>query len=159
MQVRACLFLYAGYRFFLEEESEIHPTTGTVPIDGYAHLLQRRFEDAINTFRKALDSPVTPRSTARFNKLASKEKREEIDGGNIGPNGNLCSAFAEVYRNLAFDKLSVQVSSPGINEPLHANTNQRICRLGQVYEQAPATNGCSKFTIQKITRSASIRPS
>jgi hypothetical protein len=96
--------LYAGYRFFLEEESEIHPATGTVPLGGYNHLLERRFEDAIETFKHALETPMTPRTFARA---------MVPDDGNVGPNGNLCSALAEVYHTLAFDKLSQQVRKNG----------------------------------------------
>src|SRR5688572_473140 len=48
-KVRAILFLYAGYRFFLMEASEI-PATGKIPYAGFEDLLARRFEHAIANF-------------------------------------------------------------------------------------------------------------
>lgn len=81
-RVRATLFLYAAYRFYLSESPKISET-GTIPFEGFAGLLERRFEEAIACFRA------------------------EMRRG--GPNGALCSALAEAYHHLSFQTLSDQV--------------------------------------------------
>ena len=48
-KVRALLFLYAGYRFFLMENNET-PAVVKIPFTVYEVLLSRRFELAITTF-------------------------------------------------------------------------------------------------------------
>ncbi|MHB9025473.1 MAG: UTP--glucose-1-phosphate uridylyltransferase [Armatimonadota bacterium] len=81
-RVRASLFLYAAYRFCLQESPEV-PEAGVVPFDGYESLLARRFEEAIGSFRLAL-------------------KKD-------GPNAAICSALAESYHHLTFQILLDQV--------------------------------------------------
>jgi len=81
-KVRAILFLYAGFRFFLEN-NKVVPSTGKIPYNGFDDLLSRRFEGAIDTFLNELDSH--------------------------GPNANLFSALAEAYHNLSFQILAGQV--------------------------------------------------
>ena len=81
-KVRAILFLYAGFRFFLQENVSI-PTTGKIPYAGFHDLLARRFEQAIDTF------------------FEEAEKN--------GPNANLYSALAESYHQLSFQILAGQV--------------------------------------------------
>ena len=81
-KVRACLFLYAGYRFFIQESKDI-PQTGHLPREGFEDLLQRRFETAVFRFRQ----------TAKMN----------------GLNGNLASGLAEAYHHLTFQILADQV--------------------------------------------------
>lgn len=81
-RVRACLFLYAGYRFFVQEHPEL-PPAGHLPYEGFTDLLSRRFEHAINAFIGA----------AKTN----------------GLNGGLASGLAEAYHFLAFQYLSDQV--------------------------------------------------
>jgi hypothetical protein len=83
-KVRASLFLYAAYRYHLLGRDVVRPT-GTLPPDGFADLLERRFEQAIRAFRRAM----------------AKD----------GPNEALLSALAEAYRHLAFQYLSDQVRS------------------------------------------------
>ena len=66
-RVRATLFLYAAYRFFLMESPDI-PESGTIPYDGFEDLLARRFENAIGCFRaaaKAAASPLIPPPTTQ----------------------------------------------------------------------------------------------
>src|SRR3954471_882670 len=46
-QVRALFFLYAIYRFHLPEKPGA-PQQTLIPFDGYANLLKRRFEEAID---------------------------------------------------------------------------------------------------------------
>jgi len=81
-KVRAILFLYAGFRFFLMESKET-PSTGKVPYSGFEDLLSRRFENAITTFLQDLDRH--------------------------GPNAALYSALAESYHHLSFQILADQV--------------------------------------------------
>ncbi len=64
-RVRALLFLYAIHRFHLP----LKPGIGTrtlIPFNGYTHLLERRFEEAISAFLKVQnhDGPSDPISSA-----------------------------------------------------------------------------------------------
>ncbi|WP_161890478.1 UTP--glucose-1-phosphate uridylyltransferase [Pontibacter russatus] len=81
-KVRAILFLYAGYRFFLMEAKET-PTVGKIAYAGFEDLLARRFEHAIATFLHELDKN--------------------------GPNAALFSALADSYHQLSFQILANQV--------------------------------------------------
>jgi hypothetical protein len=81
-RVRAILFLYAGYRFFLMESPDT-PATGKIPYEGFEDLLARRFETAISRFLE----------------------RVERDG----PNASLFSGLAEAYHHLSFQILADQV--------------------------------------------------
>ena len=81
-KVRAILFLYAGFRFFLMETKEI-PAIGKIPYAGFDDLLSRRFEQAIATFLQDLDKK--------------------------GPNATLFSALADSYHQLSFQTLADQV--------------------------------------------------
>lgn len=81
-RVRATLFLYAICRFFLMESPDIR-STGLIPYDGYVNFLNRRFEQAIDRFRRAMVVQ--------------------------GPNSALLSAMAESYHHLAFQTLVDQV--------------------------------------------------
>ncbi|GAB3267291.1 UTP--glucose-1-phosphate uridylyltransferase [Larkinella harenae] len=81
-KVRAILFLYAGFRFFLMETPET-PSTGKIPYAGFEDLLARRFEQSIATIWQELDKQ--------------------------GPNAALFSALAESYHHLSFQILADQV--------------------------------------------------
>jgi hypothetical protein len=81
-RVRALFFLYAIHRFHLPAKPGM-PACGLIPFAGYEHLLSRRFEEAIATFRRAWDEQ--------------------------GPNQALSSALAEAYHRLAFQTLADQV--------------------------------------------------
>lgn len=81
-RVRATLFLYAAHRFALEDAPGV-PPAGRIPPEGFFALLDRRFEEALQYFRAALDRD--------------------------GPHGALLSALAETYHLLAFQTLSDQV--------------------------------------------------
>ncbi len=81
-QVRALFFLYAIYRFHLPAKSGL-VRRGLIPYQGYEHLLQRRFEEAIDTFLEA----------------ATRD----------GMNEGIASALAEAYRRLGFQTLADQV--------------------------------------------------
>lgn len=81
-KVRAILFLFAGYRFFLMEAADT-PPTGKIPYAGFEDLLSRRFEHAIATFLREIDRH--------------------------GPNATLFSGLAESYHHLSFQILANQV--------------------------------------------------
>ncbi len=69
-RVRALLFLHAIHRFHLPGKAGVSQR-GLVPFDGYEHLLNRRFEEAISIFLEAQDD--------------------------AGPNDAICSALAAAY--------------------------------------------------------------
>jgi UDP-N-acetylglucosamine pyrophosphorylase len=81
-RVRACIFLYSGYRFSLMENAEI-PVVGKIPVEGFENLLKRNFEKAITVFLEQL-----------YNK---------------GADSNLFSCLAESYHQLTFQILADQV--------------------------------------------------
>ena len=80
-RVRALFFLAALHRYHLPTRPGVAPT-GRIPFDGYTHLLNRRFEEAISVF------------------LAARRRR--IDDA-------ICSALAAAYQRLAFQTLADQV--------------------------------------------------
>jgi len=84
-RVRALFFLYAIHRFHLPRRlasSRTSACPGLIPFRGYEQLLQRRFEEAIDTFLlHAADHPTDA----------------------------ACSALAAAYQRLAFQTLADQV--------------------------------------------------
>src|SRR6185295_13036700 len=88
-RVRALFFLYAIHRFHLPKRigagSRIthHASGSQIPFKGYEHLLQRRFEEAIDNF------------------LAAQKE--------AGPNDPISSALAVAYYRLGFQTLADQV--------------------------------------------------
>ena len=81
-KVRAILFLYAGFRFFLMEHKDT-TSTGKISYAGFEDLLSRRFEHAISTFLNEIDKN--------------------------GANASLFSALADSYHHLSFQILADQV--------------------------------------------------
>lgn len=87
-RVRALFFLYAIHRFhlparFARESTEEAASAGLIPFKGYEQLLERRFEEAIDTF------------------LAAQAGQ--------GPGDGISSALAAAYHRLAFQTLADQV--------------------------------------------------
>src|SRR5260221_2234152 len=88
-RVRALIFLYGIYRFHLRPKLRDpslltrHASHPLIPFKGYEHLLQRRFEEAIDHFLEA--------------------QHEQ------GPNDAISSALAAAYHRLAFQTLADQV--------------------------------------------------
>jgi len=87
-RVRALFFLYAIHRFHLPDKLDPislgKPVKSSlIPYDGYMHLLQRRFEEAIDCF-------LTIQTTN-------------------GPGDSISSALAEAYHRLGFQTLANQV--------------------------------------------------
>jgi hypothetical protein len=88
-RVRALFFLYAIHRFHLpaklDDASRIthHASRSLIPFKGYEHLLQRRFEEAIDHFLTVQQAE--------------------------GPSDAISSALAVAYHRLAFQTLADQV--------------------------------------------------
>lgn len=113
-RVRALAFLAAIHRFHLPEKlgpGGRTPTgrtpgeTGWIPFAGYQQLLQRRFEEAIDTF------------------LRSQEQN--------GPNDPIFSALAVAYHRLTFQTLADQVR----RSVRSVRGNQWMFRLGHPADQ------------------------
>ena len=81
-RVRASLFLHALYRYEIQDARGVRGS-GLLPYAGFVDLMERRFEQAIATFREC----------------------DEQDG----PNGTICSALAQAYEQTAFQTLADQV--------------------------------------------------
>src|SRR5437763_13362968 len=81
-RVRALFFLYAIHRFHLPNKLGA-ARSALIPFHGYQHLLQRRFEEAIDHF------------------LGVQETE--------GPSDAISSALAAAYHRLAFQTLANQV--------------------------------------------------
>ena len=104
-RVRACFFLYAIYRFHLPEKPGL-PPLGQIPFEGYLHLLERRFEEAIAVF------------------LRAQAKH--------GPTAALASALATAYQRLGFQCLADQVR----RSVRSVRGNQWMFRTGHPTDQA-----------------------
>jgi hypothetical protein len=100
-RVRACMFLFACCRFRLQESPDV-PRVGLVPFRGWEELLNRRYEEAIATFRATLEKD--------------------------GPGGPIYSALAECYHHLAFQTLADQVR----RSVRSSRGNQWMFRVGHV---------------------------
>ena len=103
-RVRALFFLYAIHRFHLPARPELK-AGGQIPFHGYEHLLQRRFEEAIDSFEAA-------------QKLH-------------GPGDALSSALAAAYHRLAFQTLADQVR----RSVRTVRGNQWMFRMGHPKDQ------------------------
>lgn len=113
-RVRALAFLAAIHRFHLPEKLGLGGRTpagrspvetGWIPFAGYQQLLQRRFEEAIDTF------------------LRSQEEN--------GPNDPIFSALAVAYHRLTFQTLADQVR----RSVRSVRGNQWMFRLGHPADQ------------------------
>jgi len=86
-RVRALVFLYAIHRFhlppILELDRRAAQDVSRIPFEGYEHLLNRRFEEAIASFLRHMDS--------------------------AGAGDGISSALAAAYHRLAFQTLADQV--------------------------------------------------
>ena len=102
-RVRASMFLHYIYRYRLQDSPDL-PTSGVIPFDGFQDLMERRFEQAITSFRSALRT--------------------------AGPNGSLLSALAQVYERITYQTLADQVR----RSVRSCNGNRWMFRVGQVSE-------------------------
>ena len=103
-RVRALFFLYAIHRFHIPLKAGLQ-AQGFIPWEGYAHLLQRRFEEAIDTFLRAQASQ--------------------------GPSEAVSSALAEAYHRLGFQTLADQVR----RSVRSVRGNQWMFRVGHPADQ------------------------
>jgi len=81
-KVRALFFLYAIHRFYIPLGKNLG-SEGIIPYEAFEHLLNRRFEEAIDLFLKV----------------------QELNGANEG----ISSGLADAYHQLAFQTLADQV--------------------------------------------------
>jgi len=103
-RVRALFFLYAIHRFHIPRVAELN-RRGLIPFHGYEHLLQRRFEEAIDEF-------------------LALQKRD-------GPSDAISSALAAAYHRLAFQTLADQVR----RSVRTVRGNQWMFRMGHPSDQ------------------------
>jgi hypothetical protein len=103
-RVRALFFLYAIHRFHLPLKAGVK-AQGKIPFNGYEHLLERRFEEAIAVFLSAQNSH--------------------------GPNDSISSALAAAYHDLAFQTLADQVR----RSVRSVRGNQWMFRVGHPSDQ------------------------
>jgi len=103
-RVRALFFLYAIHRFHIPRIAGLN-CRGLIPFHGYEHLLQRRFEEAIDAF-------------------LSVQQRE-------GPSDAISSALATAYHRLAFQTLADQVR----RSVRSVRGNQWMFRMGHPADQ------------------------
>jgi hypothetical protein len=105
-RVRALFFLYAIYRFHLPPKLS-HGSSGSslIPFDGYEHLLNRRFEEAIDMFLEV----------------------QRVQG----PSDGLASALASAYKDLGFQTLANQVR----RSVRSVRGNQWMFRIGHPLDQ------------------------
>lgn len=104
-RVRALFFLYAIHRFHLPRTLGSESRAGCIPFAGYDQLLQRRFEEALDTFLAA-----------------------QAAGG---PTDALSSALASGYQRLAFQTLADQVR----RSVRSVRGNQWMFRMGHPADQ------------------------
>src|SRR5438876_1486431 len=110
-RVRALFFLYAIHRFHLPPKLQDpslltrHASHPLIPFKGYEHLLQRRFEEAIDHFLEAQNEH--------------------------GPNDAISSALAAACHRLAFQTLADQVR----RSVLSVRGNQWMFRMGHAADQ------------------------
>ena len=102
-RVRALFFLYAIHRFHLSRK--LDHAASLIPFKGYEHLLQRRFEEAIDHF------------------LAVQQSE--------GPSDAISSALAATYHRLAFQTLADQVR----RSVRSVRGNQWMFRMGHPADQ------------------------
>jgi hypothetical protein len=103
-RVRALFFLYAIHRFQIPRIAELN-RRGLIPFKGYEHLLERRFEEAIDDF------------------LLLQERE--------GPSDAISSALAAAYHRLAFQTLADQVR----RSVRSVRGNQWMFRMGHPGDQ------------------------
>ena len=109
-RVRALFFLYALHRFHLPDKLAAFSgrpgeAAGLIPFAGFEHLLQRRFEEAIEVFLR--------------------RQREQ------GPTDALSSALAAAYQRLGFQTLADQVR----RSVRSVRGNQWMFRMGHPADQ------------------------
>jgi hypothetical protein len=94
-KVRASLFLFVLYRFYLQEKKDM-PLRGEIPFEGVKAAFLRDFESAVRIYH--------------------------TEGTHRGYNGSICSALADSYYQMAFafltDQVKLTISQGRENLPL-----------------------------------------
>jgi hypothetical protein len=103
-RVRALFFLYAMHRFHIPALAGVEQC-GLIPFHGFEHLLQRRFEEAIEVFLR--------------------EQKQK------GPTDAISSALAAAYQRLGFQTLADQVR----RSVRSVRGNQWMFRMGHPLDQ------------------------
>ncbi|AGA27151.1 UTP--glucose-1-phosphate uridylyltransferase [Singulisphaera acidiphila] len=103
-RVRASMFLHAIYRYALQDGVGLRET-GSIPFEGFKDLMERRFEQAIASFRGSMDCE--------------------------GPNGAIASALAQAYERITYQTLADQVR----RSVRSCRGNRWMFRVGQADEQ------------------------
>jgi hypothetical protein len=103
-QVRALFFLHAIHRYHLPVKQGVRQG-GRIPFEGYRHLLQRRFEEAIEVFLRVLKTE--------------------------GHHDAISSALAAAYHGLGFQTLANQVR----RSVRSVRGNQWMFRMGHPLDQ------------------------
>ncbi|MEO6034181.1 MAG: UTP--glucose-1-phosphate uridylyltransferase, partial [Verrucomicrobiota bacterium] len=104
-RVRALFFLYAIHRFHLPVKLATSGSSQRIPFKGYEHLLQRRFEEAVEIFRHSQKTN--------------------------GPSEAISSALASAYYRLAIQTLADQVR----RSVRSVRGNQWMFRMGHPADQ------------------------
>ena len=127
-RVRALFFLYAIHRFHLPIKPGVRQR-GLIPFRGFQHLLDRRFDEAIEAF--------------------SPRKRP------TGPGDPLSSALAAAYQRLAFQTLADQVR----RSVRSVRGNQWMFRMGHPADHPlrSGPNCCGATPMAAIRSCASAR--
>ena len=102
-RVRALFFLYGMHRFYISMDEEISKK-GLIPFEAFDHMLNRRFEQAVDLFIRI--------------------QHEQ------GPNEGISSGLAEAYQRLAFQTLANQVRY----SVRHTLGNQWMFRCGHPHD-------------------------
>lgn len=103
-RVRAMFFLHALYRYHLPTALQT-TTPGLISYEGFEHLLNRRFEEAIDTFRATLQTS--------------------------GATDGIFSALAAAYHDVSFQTLASQVR----RSVRSVRGNQWMFRIGHPHDQ------------------------
>ncbi|MBY0503511.1 MAG: UTP--glucose-1-phosphate uridylyltransferase, partial [Bryobacteraceae bacterium] len=78
VRVRALFFLYAIHRFYLPAKAQV-PARGIIPGAGVEHLLDRRFEEAIQVFLRADSSvPISSALALAYQRLAFQTLADQV---------------------------------------------------------------------------------
>ncbi|MDQ8190483.1 UTP--glucose-1-phosphate uridylyltransferase [Roseibacillus persicicus] len=126
-RVRALFFLHALHRFHLPPKLT-GDSVGQIPFEGHQHLLERRFQEAIETF-------------------LTTQKNE-------GPGDAISSALASAYHQLAFQTLADQVRK----SVRTVRGNQWMFRMGHPADHplrvrpellTPAADGSSPILLER----------
>ncbi len=81
-RVRTCAFLYAVHRFHISVHPDT-PVTGRIPFEGFQHVLDRRFPEAIEAFlevqrMQGLSAPLSSALAVAYYRLAFQTLADQV---------------------------------------------------------------------------------